>query len=191
MSTRAMRTVLQAAVLLLLAPPLHAQGGEEPTRSHRHLAVGNVAFLNTLEPALHVGYLYQGSLGRSGISVDEFGTPTVRPPRWFAHTLLSAGWAWQADERGEPGVAALGQLGLLYRLENDGPLGISMLGVAGQGSYGPRGIGAVGRAELLHGNAALSVGWMKLEHRDDGVVVAVDLLRCILQDLGLVSRCII
>lgn len=175
--------------LLAAAGPLEAQGGEEPTRAHRHLAVGNVAFLNTWDPAVQAGYLYQGSLRKSRITVDEFGTPTVHPPQWYAHTLLSGGWAWDTDGTGEPGFAALGQAGIMYRLKEDGPLGIAQVGIAGQGSYGPRGVGGVARAEFLHGNAAVSVGWMKLEDREDGLVVTVDVLRCILQDLGLVSTC--
>lgn len=169
--------------------PLAAQSPEEPLRTHRHLAVGNIGFLHTWDPAIHGGYLYQFSIRKSGVSVDDLGITTVTPPRWYAHTLVAAGWAADADGLGDGGFASTGQLGLLYRF--DGPMSISRAGLAMQGSLGPTGWGPVARVGFFYGNAALSAGWMFFDDRGDGVVVGIDLLRCILQDLGLVSRCVI
>lgn len=166
------------------------EAGEEPARVQRHLGVGNVAFLGTWDPAVHVGYLYQVSLRPSSISTDDLGVVTVETPRWFGHTMVSAGWAVDSDGAGRSGLAGLGQLGLLYRF--DGPMTVSRAGVAAQGSFGLRGAGAVVRVGFLHGNGALSLGWMRFEDpRSDGLSVTVEVLRCILQDLGLIDACLV
>jgi hypothetical protein len=180
------------AALALLGPlaSLSAQEPEVPVRSQRHLAVGNVTFLHTWDPAVQAGYLYQVSFRPSRVDIDEFGISTVVPPRWHAHSLLSVGWSSDADGLGRGGFAGVAQLGAMYRF--DGPATISRGGLAVQGSRGPPGLGAVARLGFLHGNAALSVGWMRFDGpRSDGVVVGVDLLRCLLQDLGLVRSCVI
>lgn len=179
-----------ALILIMPAAPtgLHAQ----ELRSHRHMAVGNVAFLTGLRPAVHGGYLLQTSLARSRTHTDEFGVPTIQPPRWYAHVLASGGWSFDADGHGRGGATALGQLGLVRRLDTERALGVARVGLAAQGSLAPEGYGLVTRWGLFHGNAAVSLGWMRFPERaDDRFVISVDLLRCILQDLGLVGRCVI
>lgn len=167
-----------------------AQSPERPVRSQRHLAVGTVGLLHTWDPAVEGGYLYQISLRPSQVTVDDLGVTTVTPPRWYAHTLLAGGWALDSDGAGDAGFAGTGQLGVLYRF--DGPVSISRAGLAAQRSWGPSGWGGVARLGLMSGNAALSVGWMTFDGpRGDGVVVSLDVLRCILQDLGLVGACVI
>lgn len=169
---------------------LRAQDAERPLRSHRHLAVGSVGFLHSWNPAVQGGYLYQLSLRKSAVSVDDLGVTTVTPPRWYAHTLVAAGWASDSDGAGDAGLTGMGQLGVLYRF--DGPMSISRAGLAAQRSWGPSGWAPVARVGFLNGNAALSAGWIFFDGaRADGVVVSLDVLRCILQDLGLVSRCLI
>ena len=184
--------LLLAVLLVVTTAPgaLRAQSPESPTRSHRHLAVGSVGFLHTWDPAVQAGYLYQVSLRKSEISVDDLGVTTVRPPRWYAHGLVAGGWAADADGAGDSGFTGTGQLGLLYRF--DGPMTISRAGAVVARSWGPDGWGPLARVGLMNGNAAVSMGWMAFDGpRGDGVVVSVDLLRCILQDLGLVSQCVI
>lgn len=188
------RAALAAALALLsaagLVRPLMAQSPERPVHSQRHLAVGNVGFLHTWDPAVQGGYLYQLSFRPSRISVDDLGVTTVTPPRWYAHTLVAGGIAADSDGTGDAGFTGMGQLGVLYRF--DGPMSISRAGLAAVKAWGPDGWGPVARVGFMSGNAALSVGWMAFDGpRDDGVVVSVDVLRCILQDLGLVSRCVI
>lgn len=188
------RAVIAAALALLAAsvaaPPLQAQSPERPVHSQRHLAVGSVGFLHTWDPTIQGGYLYQISFRPSRISVDDLGVTTVTPPRWYAHALLAGGVATDSDGTGDTGLAGMAQLGVLYRF--DGPMSISRAGLAGVRSWGPDGWGPVARVGLMSGNAAVSVGWMAFDgSRGDGVVVSLDLLRCILQDLGLVSACVI
>ncbi len=187
------RVVLSAGLATLAlagASEASGQADEQPARVHRHLGVANAAFLSTWDPAVHIGYLYQFSLRPSRISTDELGVVTVHSPRWFAHSMVSVGWAVDSDGAGGSGFSGLGQLGVLYRF--DGPMTVSRAGVAAQGSLAPRGAGAVARVGFLHGNGALSVGWMRFEEpRSDGVVVSLEVLRCILQDLGLMQECIV
>lgn len=180
------------ATLILALSAAGLAGQEVPRlRSHRHMAVGNVAFLAGARPALLAGYLVQTSLARNGVGVDEFGVPTVFPPRWFGHLLVSGGWSFDTDGDGDGGLAALGQLGLVRRLDDEW-LTISRIGLAAQGSLAPEGYGAVARFGFFHGNAALSMGWMRFTELDgDRFVVSADLLRCILQDLGLVRQCVV
>lgn len=187
---RAALFVLLLPATLVPAAELAPQSPEEAVRSRRHLAVGNVSFLHTWDPVVQGGYLYQISFRPSRVTVDELGVTTVAPPRWYLHGLLAGGWATDSDGTGEGGWAGLAQLGVLYRF--DGPLTISRAGLAGQASRGPSGQGVVVRLGLMNGNAAVNVGWMGFDGpRADGVVVGVDVLRCILQDLGLVGRCVI
>lgn len=178
-----------AAVAVGAAGPAGAQSAEEPLRTHRHLAVGQIGFLHTWDPAVQGGYLYQLSIRRSRVEVDDLGISTVFPPRWYVHTLVGGGWAADAGGSGDSGLAGTGQLGLLYRF--DGPMTISRASLAVQGSLGPTGWGPVARVGFMNGNAALNAGWMFFDDRGDGVVVGIDLLRCILQDLGLVSACVV
>jgi hypothetical protein len=186
------RPALVALPLVALPSNVSAQDDVPELRSYRHMAVGNVSFLTGLRPALHGGYLAQMSLAKSRTTTDEFGVPTVHPPRWYAHFLGAAGLSFDTDGQGAVGPAGLGQLGLLRRLDSEGPLTISRVGLAAQGSLAPTGYGVVSRWGLLHGNAAVSVGWMRLpDAGGDRLVVNIDLLRCILQDLGLVQRCLI
>ncbi|HUG38891.1 MAG TPA: hypothetical protein VMM12_00310 [Longimicrobiales bacterium] len=184
--------VLLATTLLAAhAAGLAAQDVPE-LRSHRHMAIGNVAFLTGIRPALHGGYLLQSSLARSRTDVDEFGVPTVHPPRWYAHVLASGGWSFDTDGAGTGGLSGLGQLGVVRRLTSDGPLTLGRVGLAAQGSLAPEGYGVVTRWGLLYGNAAVSIGWMRFpDAGGDRVVVSADLLRCILQDLGLVRGCVV
>jgi hypothetical protein len=183
-------TLLAMAILTTPLAPGQAAGQETPRRTHRHLAVGNLSFLNSWDPALHGGYLYQFSIRKTRLERDQYGVEVIVPPRWLAHMSASAGWARDANGNGSDGFSGLGQLGLMYRF--DGPFSLNRIGMAAQGSLGPDGIGGVLRAGFLHGNAALSVGWMSFEGpRSDGIVVSLDLLRCILKDLGLVGACLI
>lgn len=168
--------------------------GAPPTalRSLRHLAVGNVSFLNTFRPTLEGGYLFQLSLRRNGWKQDEFDAWEVLPPQAYAHVLLAGGWSF-GSESDEGGFAGLGQLGVIWRLDQEWPLGVNAIGAAVQASVGPRSLGPVARAELLHGNLGLTVGyaWFEDDERARGITVGIDLLRCILQDLGLVESCVI
>lgn len=179
---------LAAALATALASsplPATGQSPERPVRTQRHLAVGNVAFVPAWDVTVQGGYLYQLSVRKSRVSVDDLGVTTVTPPRWYAHSLLTAGWADNAD-----GASVTAQLGLLYRF--DGPMSISRAGLAVQRSWTPSAWAPVARVGFLNGNVALSVGWALFDDGpDDGVVIGLDMLRCILQDLGLVSRCVI
>ena len=170
------------------------EAGAPPTalRSFRHLAVGNVSFLNTLRPTLDGGYLLQLSLRKNGWKQDEFDAWEVLPPQAYAHVLLAGGWSF-GSEADEGGFAGLGQLGVIWRLDQEWPLGVNAIGGAVQASVGPKSIGPVARAELFHGNLGLTVGyaWFEDDERGRGVTVGIDLLRCILQDLGLVETCVI
>jgi hypothetical protein len=191
-------TVRRAAVIALAAlagamadsDSARAQVAEAPVRPVRHMAVGNVAFLNSWQPALQAGYLVQPALHRTRIRRGEFGEAEVVPPQWYLHTLAAAGWTSDRDGAGQSGLSSTAQLGIVYLLRDDGPLGLARAGLAAQASLAPRGLGPVGRVEFFHGNAALSVGYMRFRApRAAGVVVSMDLLRCILHDLGLVGRC--
>ena len=168
--------------------------GAPPTalRSLRHLAVGNVSFLNTSRPTLDGGYLFQLSLRKNGWKQDEFGAWEVLPPQAYAHALLAGGWSF-GTESDQGGFAGVGQLGVIWRLDQEWPLGVNAIGGAVQASIGPKSIGPVARAELFHGNLGLSVGyaWFEADERAPGITVGIDLLRCILQDLGLVETCVI
>lgn len=188
---RAVRAAWMAAVLVTASAAAARAQAEPELRSYRHMAVGGVAFLTGWEPAIHAGYLAQLSLAPSRTGTDEFGATLVVPPVWFAHLLIAGGYGFDTDGRGDGGATGLGQLGLVRRLKRDGPLTLGRVGVAAQGSLAPDGYGAVARFGLLSGNAAVSVGWMRFPDLDDRdrLVVSVDLLRCILQDLGLVSAC--
>jgi hypothetical protein len=179
------------AVMLVAASASAAHGqDDEPTRSYRHLGVGSVAFLASAQPALLAGYLFQASLATDRVETDEFGVPTVYPPHWYGHALVTAGWSFDTDGNGEDGPAALGQLGLVRRLDRE-RFTVNRVGVAAQGSLEPEGYGAVARLGALHGNAAVSLGWMRFPDLDeDRFVASVELLRCILQDLGLVRTCV-
>ena len=158
-----------------------------PTRSQRHLAVGNVAFLGTIEPAIHAGYLFQLSFRKAQDSVGEFGEIVRSPPSNYLHLLLSAGWAMDAGNE-QSGFSGMGQLGFVHRRDDGffrtyGPVAIGVLG--------PDGLGPGFRGEFLHDNAAISVGWIFYgDGRGDGLAVSIDLLACIFQDLGLSSRCL-
>lgn len=183
---------LIAALSLLVLPPSVAAQDVPELRSYRHMAVGNLSFLAGVRPALHGGYLAQVSLARSRTTTGQFGVPTVHPPRWYAHFLAAGGWSFDRDGEGDAGLAGLGQLGLVRRLDSEGPLTLGRIGLATQGSLAPTGYGVVTRWGLFYGNAAVSAGWMRFpDAGGDRLVVNVDLLRCILQDLGLVPRCVI
>jgi len=189
----AVRSITLAAIAAATLLPLSGASGqapEEPVRSQRHLAVGNVSFLHTWKPLLQAGYLYQVSFRPSRATTDGFGATLVVPPRWVAHGTASLGWGPDVDGTGGSGLGATAQLGALYRF--DGPLSTTRAGPVIQGAWRPRGIGPVARLEFLYGNAALSVGWMAFEGpRSNGVVLGVEVLRCILQDLGLVGSCLV
>jgi len=184
-------SVLLAAVALAVGLPADAgaQSPERPLRTHRHLAVGNVGLLNTWDPTIQAGYLYQVSFRKSRVEVDEMGISRVSGPRWLAHASAAAGWAADAGADGDAGFAGTGQLGVLYRF--DGPATITRAGLAAQGSLGPDGLGPVARLGFFNNNAALSAGWMWFDGRSAGPVVNLELLRCILQDLGLVRTCVV
>ncbi len=170
------------------------EAGTPPTalRSFRHLAVGNVSFLNTSRPTLDGGYLFQMSLRKNGWKQDEFNAWEVLPPQAYVHVLLAGGWSF-GSEANEGGFAGLGQLGVIWRLDQEWPLGVNAIGGGVQASVGPKSLGPVARAELFHGNLGLSVGyaWFEDDERARGITVGIDLLRCILQDLGLVETCVI
>ena len=174
-----------------LGPTAGLGGQETPRRGVFHLGVGNTAFLNDWAPSLHVGYLLQFSVRKSQVKQDEFGFDEVHPPRAYVHSMVSGGVGFNTDASGSTGFAGYGQLGLLWRADKGlGP--ISVFGPVAQGSLGPNGVGVAARGQLLAGNAAISLGWMWFDGpRNDGFTVSVDLLRCILQDLGLVQACFI
>ena len=179
--------LLTVAFLLGHAAPAEAQEAP-PTRSQRHLGVGNVAFLGTIEPAFHAGYLLQFSFRKAQDSVGEFGETVRNPPSNYLHLLLSAGWAKDAGND-QSGFSGMAQLGFVHRRDDGffrtyGPVAIGVLG--------PDGLGPGIRGEFLHDNAAISVGWIFYgDGRGDGLAVSIDLLACIFQDLGVSSRCLI
>ncbi len=183
--------LLLLGVLASGVPTEVAAQTEEPRRGVFHLAVGNLSFLDAWAPSLHLGYLLQFSVRKSQVSVDEFGFDEVTPPTVYVHTLVSGGYGFDTGDGGANGFSGHGQLGLLWRLdEGVGPF--TVIGPVTQASLGPDGLGGAMRSQLLAGNAALSLGWMWFDDpRDHGVTVSIDLLRCILQDLGLVQSCII
>ncbi len=179
--------LLIVGFLLGHAVPTGAQEAP-PTRSQRHLGVGNVAFLGTIEPAFHAGYVLQFSFRKAQDSVGEFGETVRSPPSNYLHLLLSAGWAKDAGDD-ESGFSGMGQLGFVHR-RDDGFF--RSYGPVAMGVLGPDGLGPGFRGEFLHDNAAISVGWIFYgDGRDDGIAVSIDLLACIFQDLGLSSRCLI
>jgi hypothetical protein len=176
-------------LFLLGTGSLPLEGQENPpTRSQRHLAVGNIGFLGTFEPAFHGGYVLQFSFRPSHDSIGEFSETVRIPPSNYMHLLVSGGWGKDSGG-GESGFSGLGQIGFLHRRDDGffrsyGPVII--------GAMGPNGFGPGFRGEFLHDNAALSVGWIFYgDDRADGVAVSLDLLACIFQDLGLSSRCLI
>lgn len=183
------RLPLPFAAALLLAVSVHAQIPERPVWPYRHMAVGNLVFLDTWRPAVQMGYLFQPGLHRTRIGTGDFGETVVHPVLWYLHAVGTAGLAF--DDDGNAALGAIVQLGALRRLASEWPLSVNQVGLAAQASLRPRGVGSVGRFELLHGNAAVSVGWMWFEEDDVGVAVSVEFLRCILNDLGLVSRCVV
>ena len=194
-STRGRYRFLTLVVAVLAVfPTVESATAQEAQqlRSLRHLGVGNISFLNTWDPSLHAGYLFQLSLRKNQLETGEFGESVVLPPHLYLHTLVSAGWATGAGDAGGGSFAGVGQVGLLWRLDEEGPLGVNALGPVAQASWGPGGIGGGGRAELFHGNLGISVTLMSFDGpRGGGVAVSIDLLRCILQDLGLVQRCVV
>lgn len=177
-------------VALFLGGSVSSAAAQEapPTRSQRHLAVGNVSFLGTTEPAIQGGYLVQISLRKARDTVGEFGETVRVGPSNYLHVLLSGGWASDSGNE-ESGLAGMGQLGIMHRRDDGffrtyGPVAI--------GTLGPRGLGPGFRGEFLHDNAAITVGWIfHGDGRDDGFAVSVDLLACIFQDLGLSGRCLL
>lgn len=177
--------------LVGFGPPAAAGAQETPRRGVFHLGVGNISFLNDWAPSLHVGYLLQFSIRKSQVTKDEFGFDEITPPRAYVHSMVSGGVGFNTDVSGSTGFAGYGQLGLLWRADRGlGP--ITVFGPVAQGSLGPNGVGAAVRGQLLAGNAAISLGWMWFDGpRNDGFTVSIDLLRCILQDLGLVQACLI
>lgn len=159
-----------------------------PTRSQRHLGVGNVSFLGTIEPAFHVGYVLQFSFRKAQDSVGEFNETVRIPPSNYLHVLASVGWAKDAGDE-ESGFSGMGQLGFVHR-RDDGFF--RSYGPVAMGVLGPDGLGPGFRGEFLHDNAAISVGWIFYgDGRGNGLAVSIDLLACIFQDLGLSSRCLI
>lgn len=187
--SRASRMVL-VLVALLSTSSAWAQLDASELRSMRHMAVGNLSWINDATPSLQGGYLFQISIDRSHAELDDLGATQIDPPRWYAHSLVSLGWSFDEVDGDAIGFTGRGQLGLLYAF--DGPLTINRVGPTAQATWGPEAYGAGLRAEFFHGNAGISVGWLSIrEDRSNGFFVNIDLMRCILQDLGLVEKCVI
>ena len=100
-STRGRYRFLTLVVAVLAVfPTVESATAQEAQqlRSLRHLGVGNISFLNTWDPSLHAGYLFQLSLRKNQLETDEFGESVVLPPHLYLHRLVSAGWALAMPE---------------------------------------------------------------------------------------------
>jgi hypothetical protein len=66
------------------------------------------------------------------------------------------------------------------------PTPISVAGVVVERRWGPEGIAAAARVEVLD-NLGAELGWIFVAggDGDDGVFVSIDWMRCLLADLGL------
>jgi len=169
---------------LLLATPAQAQV-PPPTlpdaRASRTLALGELIFPGSWRPGIAVGGLYQISLAPMRTVVDE-GIQVRRVPSWYLHLAATAGYGFDVDGEGSGGFTAKGGAGLLHR---PGPSLFSAAGPVLLATEGPRGWGAGLRGEVLD-NIGVQMGWLRrTEVGGDRLLVSVDIMRCLLQDLGL------
>jgi hypothetical protein len=171
---------------LLLAPGPVADAQDpgpsaEPQRSQRVLLVGSAVFEGQWKPLTTAGVLYQLSLTRFRVGRDELGVTTISPPRWYLHTLVSGGVAFDAQGSGkELAITAQGQLGVVRR--EDSP--ITAWGPVVHASSTPRAFGFAMRAELMD-NIGLSVGVVTIRGVDGHrLMVSIDYFRKICEDLG-------
>ena len=167
--------VILAGNLFLAAECAYAQTADAELRSVRQLTFGSTSFLNTSEPSFYAGFLYQISINKTRITTNDLGDSLIIPPKWYAHSQIMAGYAFDSDKKGSGGFAGGAQLGFMYRL--DGPFKLNSLGLVGQANWGPEGYGPAQRFEFFGGNAALSIGRMHFEDkrvRPHSVFVSID-----------------
>ncbi len=148
----------------------------EPVTPTRLLAVGQISRFRGGN-ALGAGFLFQPALTPTRIEVTETGRRIEQAPRWYLHTLATAGVGRGEEERWR----ASAQLGVIRR--NDSAL-ITASGLAAQALLVPRALGPVARAEILD-NLGVQAGWLFVREGDGAVYVAIDYMRNILSDLGL------
>jgi hypothetical protein len=148
----------------------------EAERPARFLALGQVArFAGDLSGG--VGFLYQPAISPSRVEVTETGRRIEYAPRWYLHTLATAG----VGEGGPDPFRAGAQLGIARRNESRW---ITTSGIAAQALLRPRALGPVARAEVLD-NIGVQAGWLFASGGSDGVYLSVDFMRDILSDLGI------
>ncbi len=180
------RNLALAALLpLALLAPRAGSAQVSPTlpdaRASRFLVLGDVIFPGTVRPAVGIGGLYQISLAPMRTVVED-GIQNRTVPNWYLHLAATAGYGWDVDGEDGGGLALKGGLGFLRR-------GVfspfSALGPVALVMDGPRGWGAALRGEIAD-NIGLQAGWIR---RDDpsgnGLLISVDVMRCLLADLGL------
>jgi len=144
-------------------------------RSKRILMIGNVTFVNQLNPAITTGALYQISLRKPQITKGEFGQDIITPPRFYVHFLLSGGINGDYDD-----YAILGQIGILRRM--DSPK-FTFFGFAFQSVFPDPAFGPVVRVEIID-NIGLQTGILYYSERDEmGLFVSFDYFREIFSDL--------
>lgn len=176
---------LGALLPLALLAPRAGMAQVAPTlpdaRASRFLALGDVIFPGTVRPAVGIGGLYQISLApMRTLMEDGFQTRTV--PNWYLHLSATAGYGWDVDGEEGGGLALKGGAGVLRR-------GVfspfSALGPVALVMDGPRGWGAALRGEIAD-NIGLQAGWIRRDDPSgDGLFISIDVMRCLLQDLGL------
>jgi hypothetical protein len=162
-------------------------------RGRRALHIGNVSFYDSWKPILTAGSLAQISLKRAEVGYKLIGDstivdgeivftvidslPTVTPPRWYAHFLLTTGMKVTDD-----GIDASGfsQIGLLRRTGS----GIGRFwGLAAQYVESPRALGPVARIEIMD-NVGLQVGWLwNTEDSGEGIYASIDYFGRLFEDL--------
>lgn len=181
------RTLACMVTCLILLPgllPAQVTPDLPEIRGRRMLAVGHVAFFDQLEPTVTVGLLGQLSLDTMAPTMEE-GVATYAAPRWYLHGLATAGITtfevWD--------FAAYGEVGVVRRMDMPGL--ITSVGLAGFGSWRPRGLGGVVRSDVLMDNAYVQGGVIYFtEAEAAGFYVGFGLMRCLLKDLEFADRCI-
>lgn len=159
----------------------HSGPAPIPHRTQRILAVGNVAFLGQWEPLVTAGGLWQLSLTRTRVGVDEFGAPRITPPKWYLHTLVSGGASFDPpSSNSDTKFVAHGQLGAARRTDT----AITAWGGIVHLSSSPRSYGGAVRLEVMD-NLGLEAGWVRLQPSDrDRLFVSVDYFKKLCEDLG-------
>lgn len=168
---------LLLVALLTSAPAARAQV-PPPTppqeRVSRVLPVVVLAFVDTWKPSPNAGALYQLSLGKSRVVVEE-GIPVTHGPTVYLHLLAAGGVFRDEGDRWRP--RAFGEVGVVRRTNRM----VTAWGAVAHGVTDPWGIGPAARVELLD-NLGLAAGWTVAgDSRSRGPFVSVDVSPGVIQ----------